>query len=97
MNLFKNLIIRRKRVPKSATKYIHPTQISDVMMSTDRIISQLSAAIVIMEKMKANSCEVEQFRMYKKMFHELWVGIAEYYNVINNIDIEKCSDERYIS
>ena len=97
MKLFKNLLIRRKVVPKSATRYIHPTQMENVIVSADKIISQLNAAIVILEKMKVNSCEVEQFKMYKKMFHETWLGVAEHYNVINSIDMEKYSDRRYIS
>lgn len=97
MKLFKNLLIRRKVVPKRVTRYIHPTQMENMIVSADKIISQLSAAIVIMGKMKVNSCEVEQFKMYKKMFHETWLGVAEHYNTINNIDTEKCSDKRYIS
>lgn len=97
MKLFKNLLIRRKVVPKGVTRYIHPTQMENMIVSANKIISQLNAAIVIMEKMKVNSCEVEQFKMYKKMFHETWLGVAEYYNVINGIDVEKYSDKRYIS
>ena len=97
MKLFKNLLIRKRVVPKSATRYIHPTQMENMIVSADKIISQLNAAIVILEKMKVKSCEVEQFKMYKKMFHETWLGVAEHYNVIKGVDVEKCSDKRYIS
>lgn len=79
------------------TKYIHPAHVNGMCDDIDSIVEQLNAAVVVAKKMKSNSCEVETFRMYKKMFHELWLGVAEYYNNINKIDVNSNSDGNYIS
>lgn len=80
----------------SDVKYIHPRQIAGLCDSIDKIQQQLYAVILITEKMNVENCEVERFKMYKKMFHEMWLGVAVYYNVINNIDLEQYNDERII-
>lgn len=90
-------IKRRCNRDEKTTQYIHPHQVDKMVENTDEIIQQLNAAIVVAGMMKQNSCEVEQFKMYKKMFHELWLGIAEQYNYINSVDIGKYSDEKYIA
>ena len=103
MKFLKNLFWRETKTEKSNVmdeekiKYIHPHQIDGVVENLDEIIQQLNAAIVIAGKAKRNSCEVGQFKMYKKIFHELWLGVAEYYNYINSIDVESNSDEKYIA
>lgn len=101
MKNFKNLFKtggkeKNDREEEGTVYYIHPYQIDGMIENTDEIIHQLNAAIVIAEKMKKNSCEVGQFNIYKKVFHELWLGIAEQYNYINSVDICKHSDGKYI-
>lgn len=81
---------------KPMTKYIHPTHVNGMCDDIDNIVEQLNAAVVIAKRMKVNSCETEKFKMYKKMFHELWLGVAKYYNNINNVDVNLNSDGIYI-
>ena len=81
----------------SSVNYIHPAQIEGMYNDIDNIIQQLGAAIVVAGKMKVNNCEVERFKMYKKMFHELWIGIAEPYNNINAINVEEKSNGIYVA
>lgn len=100
MGLFGKIKFRikdRNNEGRPMTKYIHPAHINGMCDNIDSIVEQLNAAVVIAKKMKSNSCEVGQFKMYKKMFHELWLGVAEYYNAINNVDIKSNSDGKYIS
>lgn len=95
MKLFKRLFKIGNRTA-SDVKYIHPRQINEVYSSIDSIQRQLSAAILITEKMNVENCEVERFKMYRKMFHEMWLGVAEHYNVINNVDLEQYNNERIV-
>lgn len=95
MKLFKRLKYKKYK-PEAVIKYIHPTRIDGFNQNIDKIVEQLNAASLIARKMKTNNCEVSRFNMYKNMFHELWVGVAEQYNNINTIDINKNSDEIYI-
>lgn len=99
MRLFGKFRLKNKyknQRSNSVIRYIHPLKINDIHESVDNIVEQLTAAIAIAKKMKAGSCETETFKMYKKMFHDAWLGIAEHYNAINAVDIEKYSDDRYI-
>lgn len=91
MKRWKMLFCRKKKVVPTV-KYVHPTQNVELKESIDGIISQLNAAVLIAKKMQTENCEVETFKMYKKMFHETWLGVAEYYNVVNGFSLECCCD-----
>ena len=85
---------KKKNVPK--LKYVHPARTLEMKEPIDNIINQLNSAILIAQKMQVDNCEVERFKMYKKMFHEMWLGVAEYYNAINNIDLEQYNGQRIV-
>ena len=78
MQIYKKLISRRKKQQKGIT---------EVAGAIDKIIIHLNAAMIIAEKMKSEH-DVQKFQRYKKIFHETWLGVAEHYNVINQIDVE---------
>lgn len=96
MKRIKVLFCKKKKAAPEI-RYVHPTQNVELKESIDGIINQLNAAILIAKKMQIDNCEVEIFKMYKKMFHETWLGVAKYYNVVNCFDLENCSNIRHMS
>lgn len=96
MKKWKMLFCRKKKnIPK--VKYVHPARTLEMKEPIDNIINQLNSAILIARKMQVDNCEVETFKMYKKMLHETWLGVAEYYNEVNGVDLENCCDRRFVS
>ena len=95
MRKWKMLFCRKKR-GESKVRYVHPIHTLEMKEPIDNIISQLNSAILIAQKMQVDNCEVERFKMYKRMLHETWLGVAEYYNIINHIDLEQLTDKRLI-
>lgn len=96
MRKWKMLFCRKKK-SKPKVMYVHPVHTSEMKEPIESIINQLNYAILIAKKMQVNNCEAERFKMYKRMLHEIWLGVAEYYNMINNIDLEQYADERIFS
>ena len=96
MKKWKMLFCRKKK-NISKVKYVHPAQNLEMKEPIDNIINQLNSAILIARKMQVDNCEVETFKMYKKMLHEKWLGVAEYYNEVNGVDLENCCDRRFVS
>lgn len=91
------ILFCRKKKDVSKVKYVHPAQTLEMKEPIDNIVNQLNFAILIAKKMQVDNCEVERFKMYKKMLHETWLGVAEYYNVVNGVDLENCCDVRLVS
>lgn len=96
MRNWKTLFFREKKI-KPKVRYVHPVHTLETKEPIENIIFQLNHAILIAKKMQVNNCEIERFKMYKRMLHETWLGVAEYYNVINSIELEQHTDERVIS
>ena len=96
MRKWKMLFCRKKKnIPK--VKYVHPARTLEMKEPIEGIINQLNSAILIARKMQSDNCEVETFKMYKKMLHETWLGVAEYYNEVNCVDLEYYCDRRFVS
>ena len=96
MRKWKMLFCRKKK-NMPIVRYVHPVQTLEMKEPIDNIINQLNSAILIARKMQVDNCEVETFKMYKKMLHETWLGVAEYYNEVNGVDLENCCDRRFVS
>ena len=90
------MLFCRKKKNMPMVKYVHPAHTLEMKEPIEGIINQLNSAILIARKMQVDNCEVETFKMYKKMLHETWLGVAEYYNIINHIDLEQLADKRFI-
>lgn len=87
MWMYKKLFEKRNK-HKKVSQRINMSQVSGVTVALNNIITDLSAAVILTEKMKADDCDIQTFQRYKKIFHETWLGVAEHYNVINKIDME---------
>lgn len=96
MKKWKMLFCRKKK-NMPIVRYVHPVQTLEMKEPIDNIINQLNSAILIARKMQVDNCEVETFKMYKKMLHETWLGVAEYYNEVNGVNLENCCDRRFVS
>lgn len=89
------MLFCRKKRNELKVRYVHPIHTLEMKEPIDNIISQLNSAILIAQKMQVDNCEVERFKMYKRMLHETWLGVAEYYNEVNGVDLENYCDKIY--